>query len=180
MPFNINEFIAEIDRGNIAKSANYSVQVHGRTGDMNNERDMMFRADSVTMPGRNIQTTEYSLYGVAEKIGYDSIMNPVECAFILSEDLREKTYFHQWQDLIVGSYRTGAIDKSMFKIGFYDDYVGNLRINSYDDVGNITNTIELIEAYPLNVGDVSRSWEAGTEALRLSVTFAYRFFLDER
>jgi hypothetical protein len=179
MAFNINEFLAYLDDGGVAKTSHFQVQIFAPEGDINQMRDMMYRADSVTMPGRSIGSTEHSFYGPTRKYGNDSLFKEVEITFILSEDLNEKLFFEEWQDLVVGPYRTGDTSDSAYDIGFYEDYVGSIIIRHFNDSGDMTFSKKLIEAYPIAVGDLERDWENGAQIMRLSVTFTYRFFLDE-
>lgn len=180
MPFNIAQFNAQINKSDVAKSANFEVMITGPASisDSGLERDMMFRTDSAGLAGRNIQTADYTLYGIMEKIGYDMILTPLEISVILSADLREKEYFQKWQDLIIGPYRQNQFNTGMFKLGWYDDYIGTVIVKHYDDTANLTYSQKFIEAYPINIGDVSRTWENGAEILKLPVTFNYRFYLD--
>src|SRR4051812_7829098 len=122
MPFNINTFMANLNRGGLAKTANFEVMVHRPFGsNVNQERDLQFRCTSCTIPGRRVDTTETTDFSLPKSIGYMTTLDDVNMRILLSEDMREKTYFDEWLDAIVGSYRLGQINKSMFDLGFYDD-----------------------------------------------------------
>ena len=176
MAFNINNFRAELSRSGISKTSLYEVFIFGPSNISNFdvERGVSLRAIQTDLPNRAIQTIDYKISGPGYKIGYDSLFSELNMSLILSEDHKEKIYMEEWQDLIVGSYRTGEISQQMFEIGFYDDYKGKIIIRNFNDVGDIVSEIELIDCYPSAIGNISLSWQS-TEIALLPVTFTYRY-----
>lgn len=175
--FNINEFVSEINSHGIVKPSNYVVRIHRtHSPDINVEQTFKMRCSSVELPGRVIQTIDKKYYGPSFKVGYDSQFTEVPMTILLSEDWREKEYFEQWQDKIVGNYRT--IDgpaTNMFDIGYYDDYIGKVEIHSYNDVGEKKYSVELYEAYPTVVGSVQLNHSSGNEVAFLPISMSFKY-----
>lgn len=183
MAFNINEFKATLDRGTVALSSHYEVQITRPQGlfpdPQGVERDLMFRVDQVDVPGRSIRTAEVKYYNSPVRLmGYDSNYAPCTMSVLLSEDLREKIYLELWQDAIIGHHRLGVINQGMYDLGFYSDYVGTVLIKTFDVTGKQRAETKLIEAYPMQIGVLSASWAGADQPLKLLTTFAYRYYLD--
>lgn len=174
--FNISEFTAEINSSGIVKPSNYEVFLHRRkNADAKIEASLKMRCASVVLPGRTIQTVDKSYYGPTYKIGYESQFTEVSMTILLSEDWREKEYFELWQDEVVGNYRTVEnFATTMYDIGYYDDYVGDMTIHSYDDTGKKQYSILLYEAWPTVVGEVQLSHAAGSEVAYLPIQMTYK------
>lgn len=180
--FNIADFIATLNEGNFAKTALFDVIVtppRTMSTDMGELYDLTYRCEATDLPGRNVLTYDSIIYGLPTKIAYGSSVNDVTLSFILSEDYREKIFFETWIDKITGNYRTGEVSQNMFEIGYYKEYIGGLLIRNYSETGEVVKETELVEAYPINIGNVSLNWQNGAEIAKLPVTFAYRYYVDK-
>jgi hypothetical protein len=180
MTFNVQNLASSLSKQGIAKSSHFEVQLTGPYG-LDAERDMMYRADSVSLPGRSITTTEHKFdnYGPVNKVAYGQVYSDLAVTFILSEDMREKEYFEVWQDKMVG---TGAFTQSnsrfsnaTFNTKYFDNYAGVITIRQYGSAGELRSIHTLVEAYPIMLGDVQMSW-GDDQPARLSVTFAYKYY----
>jgi len=180
MSFNVQNIIGTVNKSGVAKSSNYEVlfTLPAGTTFTTGQEDLRLRAESVSIPSRSIASMAYRTYGQAREVGYSAIYSPISVSFLLSEDLRERLIFTAWQDLIVGPHRDSqfAFD-SDFEIGYYDNYTTDITINFFDDKGDKTYTLSMIEAYPKTVNELGLSY--GTkDALRLAVQFQYRYFTE--
>jgi len=181
LPFNINEFIGNLGQGGVAKAANFEVMIHRPFGSaINQERDLIFRCSNVLTPGRNVYTTETKDFSMPRPIGYMAVADDVAMRVILSEDLREKVYFEEWIDEIVGKYRLGSMNDQMFDLGYYDDYALNtvVEIKQFAATGKPTHKHILREAYPIYVGSIQNDW-SDDAILYLDVNWKYRFYTNE-
>lgn len=178
MPFNIEEFKSQLQYGRLAKSNNFEAYVFG-PGSNDLQRNLPYRIESAEFPGRAIQTADRKIMGPQRRLGYDSILTDVNFQILLSEDFREKIYLEEWQDKIIGNYRTGQISQEMFDIGYYDDYVGTVEVYQYDEAGIVRYKAKLLECYPIQINSIQSSWENVGTISKLNVTFHSRFFEDE-
>lgn len=178
MPFNINNFIANINSSGVAKSGNFEVVINRPNApDASDARNMSLRTSYATAPGRRINTAEIKDYGVTRWAGYSESLEDVTIRILLSEDLREKLYFEKWFDEIVGDHRSNNLNNKMYDFGYYDDYCkhNSVTITQYDVTGTPVHFHQLLEAFPVQVGDVDGSW-ADDSILYLDVVFKYRHY----
>jgi hypothetical protein len=202
MPFNINNFTAEMNKGGVARGDFFEVVFTALPpkviASINTSTllgasyftvldGLRFRAESVTVPQRAITPIEYKDYGAPFKIGSTANYIEIDVTFILSKDMRERNFFLAWQDVITGDHRVRQTTArgSSFDLGYFDDYkCDGIEIIHYkgddEDVNRDTPAYvtQLRDAYPLNVGPVTRSW-ASAEILKQQVTFTYRYFSEK-
>ena len=179
MTFNVNNLISSINKSGIAKTSHFEVQING-FGSGDEERDLLFRADSAEIPGRSLMTAEHRFtnYGPINKVPYGGqVYTDVTTTFLLSEDMREKEYFEYWQERIVN---TGAFEDSQarsplspFNTKYFEEYTGTVIIRQYGSQGELRSIYTLNEAYPINIAPIAMSWGDDTPA-KMAVTFVYR------
>jgi len=187
MAFNINRFTAAINDTGAARADFFEVRFTGLPLGLGirDTQNLSLRAEQVTVPQRAVTPIEYRDYGVPYKIGGIPNYIEIDMTFILSDDLQEREFFMAWQDLITGQHRrkNGISRGKEFDIGYFDDYkCSGIEILHFtgklDDELTPSHSIKLIDAYPLNVATLSRTW-AQPEILKQQVTFTYRYFTEE-
>ena len=175
MSFKPSELLATLNKNGVAKSSHLEVQITG-PGTTGEENDLMFRADACELPGRTISTSEYRIYGPIRKVAYASTYTDTSIGFLCSEDLREKRYFEEWQDIIMHHRATSGMSakhtKGRYETGYYEDYVRTIEIRQYNVSGAKQSTHYLDEAYPIGIAPIALSW-GNEELIRLQVTFAF-------
>ena len=175
MSFKPDELLATLNKNGVAKSSHFEVQITG-PGTTGEEHDLMFRADACELPGRTISTSEYRIYGPIRKVAYASTYTDTSIGFLCSEDLREKRYFEEWQDIIMHHRATSGMSakhtKGRYETGYYEDYVRTIEIRQYNVSGAKQSTHYLDEAYPIGIAPIALSW-GNEELIRLQVTFAF-------
>lgn len=182
MAINIENFISRINDGNIAKPSLFQVEIV-RKGIVVSEAELnlTFRCVNFTLPGRTLATTEFR-YATdpVRQAAYAASYPDVSMNFIMSEDEREKIYFEEWQDDIIGNHRRNDIQLDPFRhsVGFYNDYVGNVKVKRLNEKGDIVRRTTLVEAYPSVIGDINLDWGEDGYIL-LPVTFTYRNYQQE-
>ena len=128
MPFNINRFQGEMDRGGISRTDHFEVIItppknvfnllRDRTADnleiqsgvdsfaelaggrkqLEVAESIMLRARSVNLPGRTVAQTEFFEHGSEYKIASASNYQNVSMGIICSDNLIEREFFLQWQE----------------------------------------------------------------------------------
>jgi len=171
MAFNLQEIKGDLSRG-IARSSHYEMIVDGN-------KELAFRTISITAPGRGIASTPSGVYGAAQEIGYGTLFSPVGAQIYCGPDHSERKFFSEWQDEVVGRHRgrSGAARESDFAPGYYHSYIKDVTIKQYDEKGNESNEIKLLEVYPKNVGELSYSYQS-SELLTFTVSLQYRYFYE--
>ena len=155
-------------------------------------RQLTLQCQTVTMPAHDLQTQNraYASEPGREMVQTHGYAGTIDCTFLLSNDLREKHYFEQWQNL--------AVDNYTHKANYYDDYIGSMEIYQLStrserkataveiEQGFSSTTGELInveertygivasEVYPKTIGAVSFSASSANEISTLDVRFEFR------
>lgn len=210
MPFNINRFQGEMDRGGISRTDHFEVIITPPKNVINLLRDrtadnleiqsgvdsfaelaggrkqlevaesIMLRARSVNLPGRSVAQTEFFEHGSEYKIASASNYQNVSMGIICSDNLIEREFFLQWQDLAIGRHRVdGSLNRNGFYGSYYSDYISTIDINIYNEVGLNTRTVQLIEAFPVSVLDIQYDWGTSEHAI-IPIDISYRYFYERR
>jgi len=178
MPFNINDFSSEINAKGFNKTSLYDVTFFGPNSDLDTERSINMRCISAEVPGRQVDTSHFSYYGPQRRFATNSVFVEWNCQILVSEDLSEREYFEKWMDKIMGNYRLGTPNPTMYDLGFYDDYVGTIEISNYNEVGEEVKLTRLIEAWPININNIQLHWASGDDLMVLPVTFAFKYYTN--
>lgn len=117
------------------------------------------------IPGRDILSTSYRDYGEPREIGIRHQHGDITLVYYSSEDLRERKFFENWQDLIFNPVYK--------QHGYYKEYAGRMEISKYNQSwSKETAEYRFNEVYPTNVG-VQELQSAEGDLLRLNMTFKY-------
>ena len=131
-------------------------------------RDMFLLCRNVTMPGKRISTTEATHNHHLSKKPYSAITDEVTMTFLLTNDYYIKKYFDMWQEMIVET--SGKHYKTFYKSEYTTDVIIQQLSASNDVVPGYT--IELLNAYPIQVGAIELSSE-GEGLIEVQITFEY-------
>ena len=87
------------------------------------------RCESISLPGRNMDSTSDSnIYGPEREIVTGYSFGDINATFQCSSDMREKKYWETWQRL--------CYNPQTFDIGYYHDYTGSVEIHTLDEQEN--------------------------------------------
>ena len=151
-------------------------------------KQLTLQCQSVSLPAHDLQTQNraYASEPGREMVQTHGYAGTIDCTFLLSNDLREKHYFEQWQNL--------AVDNYTHKANYYDDYIGSMEIyqlstkakqnrsaGPHSDLEKHakfeeerTYGIVASEVYPKTIGAVSFSASGANEISTLDVRFEFR------
>ena len=134
-------------------------------------RDMFLLCKSCTLPGKRISTTEATHNHNLSKKPYSAATDEVTMTFMLTNDYYIKKYFDMWQEMIVDT--SGDHYKTFYKY----DYVTDVTIQQLSASNNVIPgyTLQLLNAYPIQVGAVELSNES-EGLLEVSITWEYDNF----
>ena len=140
---------------------------------------------SVELPGHDLQTqqVQHGSAPVRDMVTSHGFEGMITASFYLSEDLKERHFFEQWQRL--------AVNVESHKANFYDDYIGSMEIyqlsNGLDsglpfptfidkifDVDRAEYGIRASEVYPATISVIEYSYENGNQIATMAVGFNYR------
>jgi hypothetical protein len=169
-----NNFLVELPnlgvRGGLAGLlggfAGFLPSIPGITGDapQSGSRELNVLCESVTMPGRQILTSERRIGNVVEKVGYGYAVDDVSMTFYLMNDYGVKNYFDAWMNTV--------FNNETYEPGYKKDYaksvkihqlrkpivglsqgIGPIRINLGVGAGSVYS-VELEEAFPTTMQQI--------------------------
>ena len=140
---------------------------------------------SIEMPGHDLQTQQiqHGSAPVRDMVTSHAFEGMITASFYLSEDLKERHFFEQWQRM--------AVNVESHKANFYDDYIGSMEIfqlsNGLDsglpfpsfidkiiDIDMAEYGIRASEVYPATISGIEYSYENGNQIATMAVGFNYR------
>lgn len=131
---------------------------------VNSPRDISLLCETVSIPGRNIATTDYATSPKSVKMPYSYMNDDVSMTFLLTGDMYAKNVFTSWQNDIMGSDQ---------QLSFKDSYVSNITIQQLNDKNIPVYTCTLNRAFPVSVSSIELGNTNENTVSRLTVTFAY-------
>ena len=146
---------------------------HGELNQMSEiQRGLRAFCSAVSMPGRNIDTKEFSTYGPMREVAYGhSYAGNIDLTFYADKYLRQRSFFEMWQQAI--------FNQNTHNVNFYDEYAGGMRIYQLgafageQDRDRIAYGVEIYEAYPKTISAVAFTPEQD-QIQKISVQMAYR------
>jgi hypothetical protein len=169
MPFGIDQFKAEINRRRgIARASNFRMLMTGGILKNSSARALALLLNSAQIPGRALQTIDVATHGPVRKqpygiSNYDDLVVNVYCT---NENLFPRDLFQEWQEIISNS--------NNHNVNYFDQYVCDIELESYDEEGNVNFSCRFQDAYPIFVAPLQVDWSAGQQILNLNVSFSYR------
>jgi hypothetical protein len=133
-----------------------------------NAKNLVYRCENANLPGRSLATTEQKIgSNPVEKYPYLTTYNDIQLTFMVDDDMNQKVFFDAWLNFINPTYN--------YNFRYKGDYSTAITINQYDVTNKISYSINLWDAYPVNVEQLDLDWAAdGYHKLR--VTFAYTYW----
>jgi len=146
-------------------------------------RDINLRAESVSLPGRNLNTTtDSNIYGPTREIvngaGYSG---DLDISFYADHELSERIFFEEWQHLCYGEpYEAEHFIKNpahhTWNAKYYKDYIGSIEIYVLNKNDELEYGLKLWEAFPKTIGPTEMNHAANGEIVKIPVSFAYRYW----
>ena len=129
------------------------------------------RCESISMPGRNMDSTpDSNIYGPEREIVTGYSFGDINADFQCSSDMREKKYWETWQRL--------TYNPKTFDIGYYNDYVGTVDIHTLDEQENRRYGCRLVEAWPKTIGPQQLAYNDNNTYQTVEITIAYRYWIN--
>ena len=151
----------------------------GTTADLPNiDSTFKFRCEKAELPGRTLATSEDAVgSGPSLKLPYDVTYNDMTLSIICSTDMKERIFFEQWMDKIIGPAAAGNAGL----LSYYSDYAMGvtLKVEQLDESGQSLITYTLHDIYPTALTPMNASWEENNTYQRFGVTLAYRYHTYE-
>lgn len=141
--------------------------------------DLEFFCKSVTVPGINLKTMDYSAsnHGLTQMIPYGMNSEPLNCTFFLDSDHSVQEYFNMWMNEIVKYDDRVKNTIGKYELGFVDEYSCTMQVvhlssdSTYENGDRYITT--LTDVFPTNISSISLSWEDTDTVATLPIQFSY-------
>ena len=170
----LNKFIASVKTEGLARTSRFSVVMSlplgiTRTNSFYQTQleKVLLYCDTAQLPGINFSTTQSRTFGEYREIPYEKIHDPITLTFYVDNNMTVKAMFDAWLSFI--------INPESKRLNYYDNYVVPMDIYVEDMQNMQKYQCQLIEAYPKAVSSIALDY-ASKDIMKLSVTFAYRYF----
>jgi len=141
-----------------------------RTTNASLSRYLALQCETAELPGRTIDTHEVKFYGPGFRVPNDSkYSGDINLGFICTNDFYERKLFDRWLEAIHPS----DTNNLRFPKGETTRYMCNITIIQYDDFIKKIYSVQLIDAFPIDIASQPLSWSEDNFH-RLSVRFAYQ------
>jgi hypothetical protein len=186
----LNEFKANLEKFGTVRQSRFEVTISGIYS-----RDLVFRCESVNIPGIQILTKDFSLYGGQPivKIPNGRSNEEIQMTFLAMQDMRDRYFFEEWIHKI-SDFETN-------NVAYYDDVAEPIWITIYNEKGQQSPTdavfkpigfnpesvnfpgkniklvevyeVQLVKAIPTRIEMMQVSWADVDTLLKYSVSFSY-------
>jgi hypothetical protein len=177
MAFNVTNFTSVIASKGLASSNKFEVSIYFPNGLSENSMNLM--CESVSIEGKNINTTADRQYGITREVAYAApVYNPITLSFYCTEKLEEKKKLDAWQNICVKTNNDTTKEVGTFDVGYYDDYTKNSKIivTKLDTSGNSVFTFEYVEVFPKSITAIELSHGVSSGPLKVSASFQYAYW----
>lgn len=138
---------------------------------INDPRDISILCDSVTLPGRQISTTEVQTNMLSIKTPYTYINDDVTMTFFITNDHFMKKYFENWFNRI--------FDRSKMTMKYRSQYTTDIILQQLDQKDTPTYTVTLKNAFPTSITSYEMTNSGENQVQKLTVTLAYEDWNEE-
>lgn len=172
--FSVNNLISNLVKHNdIAKAERFNVNISLPSGLqpvlLNLVRDIPLQCTASELPGVAYQSIDYRYYGPHRNMPVQIEFGMIPLHFYCTADFWEKPFFEAWMD-----YYNPKLAGYDFR--YLDEFVGQIILYQYDQLGNVIYEATLQRAYPLEIITQGVSWDANAMHT-LSVMFRYTRYL---
>lgn len=165
---NIDKFKAAMTRrGGVSKANRFDIVCTlppNITSD-DRGRDLSLVCESALIPGKQITSIEYSMYGHNIKVPTSFIQEDVTLVFNITNDYYAKRIFDVWQNSVIGN--------RSFNLAYDSEYKVDVLIRALDEDDKVTYTAKLYGAYPISVQAMTIDNNADSQVQKLTVVMCY-------
>ena len=122
-----------------------------------------------SLPARGLQTFELKQRGVPYKVPFSQDYQPVTFSFYATPAYNTRKYFEKWHREVVLTFKNNVM-------GTYSKFAKKARIMTLDRMGQTRLTVNLFEAWPLNIGEVDLNYGTNNTYATITVTLTYKYW----
>jgi len=171
---NFDKFNKQLQSGDYARSNLFEVEISAppilRFAGADIPDTMKFMVKAAALPGKQLGEQQIKRFGAQFKMANEMIVDTLPLTIMCSKDMRERDWFDAWISVIHGA---GLGSSNLYRNLYYDMYNTTVRITSLNRKLKEEYSIQLLEAWPNNMGQVELSWD-NSEVSTFTLTLAFR------
>lgn len=173
----MNKFMSEIRSAGVARTNLFEVVITPpqiMVGSAQSAQKISLYAEGAALPGRTLQTQEFSRYGYGphEKFPYSMQYNDFTVQFIGDGRGEIYKFFYNWMQNIVKGDAPITPDGVSYEVSFREEYCVPIDVYVFNEQGDTVLQSTITNAFPVQMPDVNLSW-SDSSMMQFSVTFAY-------
>lgn len=173
----VSKFMSEIRSAGVARTNQFEIVITPpkcMTGSAQSAQKISLYAEGAVLPGRSIQTQEFSPYGYGphEKFPYSMQYQDYTVQFIGDGRGEIYKFFNNWMQNIVRGDIPVSATGTAYEVGFREDYCVPISVFVFNEQGDKILAANMTNAFPIQVPDVSLNW-SDSSMMQFSVTFAF-------
>lgn len=175
MAFKITNFLSNLqDQAETSRADKFDVMIviPNKLTSLMGMETLSLVCEATELPEVGINPIEFINYGFVQRIPFHLTFAPIALTFICTGKMKEKIFFDTWVNNMI-PFNNGLI--------YYPDdnnYKTSIKIIQYNLTGKPIYTVDLQEAFPLNVSSLPLSW-SNDQIHRLTVNFSYKRWNSE-
>jgi hypothetical protein len=177
MAFNIQNFIGNINRYGTLQTNRYEItllppQVLGTVA---TSQRLTYRAESVSIPGVVIDSTDVRRYGIGprEKYGTNVSFSDVGISFIEEDGNNIHKYMYRWMNAIFGFAGSSFSSSPSYAAEYKSRYSTSMDIKVFNNSQQVTEIINLQGVFPTGLSEISLGWADNNQLFKVKASFAY-------
>ena len=175
MPYNVDNFSAQIAKKGIASPNKFAVKftrVPSIALGKDKHSDLNLMCESVALAGRSVQSLLDRQYGLNREVAYNGpTYTPVTLAFLCSANYVEKRIFDRWNNMVVD------ISKG-YDVAYYNSYIGEMQVIALDIKGNAAFTMIYKECWPKTISAIELNHSTVNTPVRITVEMQYAYWIS--
>ena len=128
--------------------------------------------ESCSLPGRQINTVDYSPWRNENKIPIGYADEDVTCVFHLTNDYYVKDVFDKWLKKIV--------NPDTYLIEYIESYASTIDIYQLNEANETVYAVKLLQAWPVSINSVELNNSDENNTQKLTVVFTYKTWTSEK
>lgn len=181
MAFNISKFSSVLNKTGVLKNNKFDIQIAYPEILKNDNalfEEMMFRAQSVQVPGVNLETEQINRYGIGVRerfpirTQYD---DSISITFIEREDSSIRDLMTKWINSIINFHSVTSYSTAPTYLARYKDtYEAYMIITHYKDYNEeVSNKYGIVDTFPISLSSIPLGWSENNLISLVQVEFAF-------
>lgn len=165
----ISNMLADIRYRGLAKTNRFAMLIPAPIGmpeieGFNSDHWSKFSIETTQIPGFTVLTQENSTYHFTQKMPYMIMFDEIQMSIRCDGWYSERKFFEEWRKLMRNPHSGNMRYKR--------DYTVDLFIEQLDDNGNVIFGVIIMNAYPVQLGDLDLQSQ-NVDFHHMNVSFAY-------